>query len=60
MLESLRLRLISRYRVIIISQRHLDESEYYVSLFGEAHAIRWAIAQGWSRRDLAEARKCLR
>jgi hypothetical protein len=33
---------------------------YYVSLFGEAHAIKWALAQGWSRRDIAEARKCLR
>jgi|SRR5258708_5193477 hypothetical protein len=50
MLASWRLRLISRYRVIIVSQRHLDENEYYVSLFGEAHAIRWALTQGWSRR----------
>jgi hypothetical protein len=37
-----------------------DLVRLYVKLYGEQQAIRWAIAKGWSRSDIATARLCLR
>lgn len=33
---------------------------YYVAVHGRAAAIAWAVRNGYSLRDIAEARKCLR
>lgn len=33
---------------------------YYVAVHGRAAAVAWAIRNGYSLREIAEARKCLR
>jgi hypothetical protein len=37
-----------------------DLVRLYVKLYGEQQAIRWAIANGWSRSEIDAARRCLR
>ncbi len=33
---------------------------YYVAVHGKAAAVAWAIRNGYSLREIAEARRCLR